>query len=117
MTSEELFEKMKGFMKLNSSMAYIIWSNPTEDHDRQTRARAVWLSYLEVQGLTRTVKTFKSIWAGGGKAVTVPTEDPLNFDLTYNPPQKPHRNAYGARGQARDVSEPSTYRSGADHAQ
>ena len=112
MNSMEFFDKAKGFLKLNPSMTYIIWSNPTEDTERQTKARAMWLDYLEEQGLVSVAKTFKSIWAGGGKAVTVPSEDPRNFDLKYHPEERPFRSAYGARGQARDISEAHTYRSG-----
>ena len=110
MNANEFFDKAKGFLKLNPSLTYVIWSNPTEDHDRQTKARALWLQYLEEQKLVSVVKTFKAIWAGGGKAVTVPTEDPRIFDLKYHPEERPFRTAYGARGQARDISEPSTYR-------
>ena len=110
MTSDEFYTKVKGYLKLNPGMTYIIWSNPTEDHDRQTRAKAMWLDYLEAKGLKHTASTWKMIWGGGGKAVTVPTEDPTIYDLTYHPVKDAPRRAYGGRGQARDISEPSTYR-------
>ena len=112
MTSDEFYTKVKGYVKLNPSMTYVIYTNPTEDHDRQTKAKAMWLDYLEAKGLKNTASTWKFIWSGGGKAVTVPTEDPMIYDLTYHPEDRPRRSAYGARGQARDISEAHTYRSG-----
>lgn len=110
MTSDELYTSAKGYLKVNLSMAYVIFSTPSEDHHRQTKARAMWLDYLEAKGLDKTAKTWKSIWAGAGKAVTVPAEDPRVFDLRYHPAQDAPRRPYEARGQARDISEPSTYR-------
>jgi hypothetical protein len=107
MTSDKFYTSAKGYLKVNPSMAYVIWSNPTEDQDRQMKARAMWLEYLEQNGLHKTAKTWKSIWAGAGKAVTVPAEDPGVFDLRYMRAEKAPRTSYGARWQARDPSEPS----------
>jgi hypothetical protein len=110
MDSQKFYDKAKSYMKLAPDATFIIWSNPTEDAERQTRARAMWLSYLEHEDLHKTAKTFKTIWGGAGKAVTVPSEDPRTFDLRYHPAQDASRRSYEARGQARDISEPATYR-------
>ena len=110
MTSEEFYTKLKGFAKINPQTMFIIESVPKEDHDRQIRARAMWLSYLDANGLKLTAKTWKAIWAGGGKAVTVPTEDPRNFDLKYHPPGDATRRASGDRWQAKPPPQPRQYR-------
>lgn len=111
MTSEEFHTKMKGFAKLNPQMMFVIESNPKEDQARQEKARASWIRYLNDNDLKNTLGTWKFVWNGGGKAITVPSEDPRNFDLKYHPASDAPRRAYGARGQARDISEPNTYRS------
>jgi len=110
MDSAKFYDKAKSYMKLAPDATFIIWSNPTEDFDRQTRARAMWLDYLEHEELHQTAKTFKAIWGGIGKAITVPSEDPRVFDLRYHPAEKGPRTSYGPRWQPRDPSEPSTYR-------
>jgi hypothetical protein len=110
MDSKKFYDKAKSYMKLAPDATFIILSNPTEDLDRQMKARAMWLDYLEHEGLNQTARTFKAIWGGAGKAVTVPSEDPRTFDLRYHPEQKASPSSYGARWQARDPSEPSTYR-------
>lgn len=110
MDSAKFYDKAKSYMKLAPDAAYIIWSNPSEDHERQKKARAMWLDYLEHEKLAITAKTFKTIWGGAGKAVTVPAEDPRVFDLRYHPEQNAPTSSYGARWRARDPSEPSTYR-------
>lgn len=107
MDSAKFYDKAKSYMKLAPDATYIIWSNPTEDHERQKKARAMWLDYLDSQGLKQTARTWKAIWAGAGKTVTVPSEDPCVFDLRYMPAEKAPRTSYGARWQARDPSEPS----------
>jgi hypothetical protein len=109
MNSEEFYTKVKGFAKLNPQMMFIIESVPKEDQARQEKARAAWLDYLAANNLKGTVSTWKFIWAGGGKAITVPAEDPRIFDLKYHPEQDAPRRAYGARWQARDPSGPNTY--------
>jgi hypothetical protein len=110
MDSRKFYEKAKGYMKMNPDATFVILSNPTEDHDRQTKARAVWLDYLEGQDLVATAKTFKSIWAGNGKAVTVPSEDPCIFDLSYHPNGDAPRRGYGGRWQANSTPQPRQYR-------
>ena len=110
MDSKKFYDKAKSYMKLAPDATFIIWSNPTEDLDRQMKARAMWLDYLDAQGLRSTSRMFKSVWGGNGKALTVPSEDPRTFDLSYHPEEKASRTSYGARWQARDPSEPSTYR-------
>ena len=110
MDSKKFYDKAKSYMKLAPDATFIIWSNATEDLDRQIKARAMWLDYLEAQRLRQTAKVCKSIWAGNGKAVTVPSEDPRTFDLSYHPAHDASRKAYEARWQPRDTSEPHTYR-------
>jgi hypothetical protein len=106
MTSDEFHASVLKFFRQNQSLAYVIYSNPTADVDRQIAARAQWLDYLESKNLTGTAKTFKAIWNGGGKAITVPTEDPTIFDLSYNG----SRTAYGARRQEKSTVTPRAYR-------
>ena len=110
MDSKKFYDKAKSYMKLAPDATYIIWSNPTEDQERQTKARAMWLDYLDAQGLRQTAKTFKSIWGGSGKAVTVPSEDPRVFDLSYHPTQDAPQSSYGSRWQARTPPQPRQYR-------
>ena len=106
MTSEEFYIKAKGFMKLNPGLTFMIESRPQSDFDRHDRARAAWISYLEGLGLRSTASTWRFIWAGGGKAVTVPTEDPGLFDLSYVPPaQNSYRKA--KEGSGRPLRDPS----------
>ena len=109
MNSEEFHTKMKGFVKIHPQMMFIIESVPKEDHARQEKARAAWVEYLTANNLRNTVSTWKFIWAGGGKAVTVPAEDPCIFDLKYHPQQDAPRKPYGARWRPRDPSEPNGY--------
>lgn len=110
MTSDEFYANVKSYIKINPSMMFIIWSNPTEAVERQTKARAMWMDYLEAQGLHTTVKVWKAIWNGEGKAVTVPSEDPHIFDLGYSSSQDTPRSSYGARRQEKSASQPRQYR-------
>jgi len=110
MDSKKFYDKAKSYMKMNPDATFIIWSNPTEDQDRQTKARAMWLDYLDAQGLRLTAKTFKSIWGGSGKAVTAPTEDPCIFDLSYHPGSDAPRTSHGAHRQSKYASPPRQYR-------
>ena len=110
MTSDEFYANLKSYVKINPSMMFVIWSNPTEAIDRQTKAKAMWLDYLEDQGLYKTAKVWKSIWGGNGKAVTVPSEDPRIFDLRYHPDQDAPRTSYGAHRQAKPTPQPRQYR-------
>jgi len=110
MDSKKFYDKAKSYMKLAPDASFIIWSNPAEDHDRQMKARAMWLDYLEHEGLLVTAKTCKSIWGGAGKAVTVPAEDPRVFDLRYHPEQDAPRSPYGGHRQSNFTSKPRQYR-------
>jgi hypothetical protein len=110
MDSRKFYDKAKNYMKMAPDATFIIWSNPSEDLDRQMKARAMWLDYLDEQGLRQTAKTFKSIWGGIGKAVTVPSEDPRTFDLSYHPAHDAPRTSYGAHRQARSAPQPRQYR-------
>lgn len=110
MTSDEFYTKVKGYMKVNPTMTYVIWTNPPEDADRQAKAKVAWLDYLRAKGLNRTASTWRMIWNGGGKAITAPTEDPCIYDLTYHPDCDAPRTSYGAHRQARDPSQPRQYR-------
>jgi len=110
MDSAKFYDKAKSYMKLAPDATYIIWSNPTEDLDRQMKARALWLDYLEAQGLRQTASTFKAIWNGIGKAVTVPSEDPRTFDLSYHPVYDGPATSYRGRWQARTPPPPKAYR-------
>jgi hypothetical protein len=110
MNSEEFHAKVKNFAKLNPQMLFIIETVPKEDHARQERARAAWLAYLTAKGLRNAAGTWKAIWAGGGKAVTTPSEDPCMFDLSYNPSGNASRTGYGGRWQERTPSPPKAYR-------
>ena len=106
MTSDEFYAKCKGFMKLNPNMTFVIETRPQSDLARQEKARSAWLDYLDRNGLRRTASTWRMIWAGGGKAVTVPTEDPTVFDLSYAPPsQNSYRTA--KEGSGRPLRDPS----------
>jgi hypothetical protein len=110
MDSKKFYDKAKSYMKLAPDATFTIWSNPTEDLDRQMKARAMWLDYLDAQGLRQTGKVFKSVWGGIGKAITVPSEDPRTFDLSYHPAHDAPRTSYRAHRQARDPSQPRQYR-------
>jgi hypothetical protein len=110
MDSKKFYDKAKSYMKLAPDATYIVWSNPTEDTERQTKARAMWLDYLDAQGLQQTASTFKAIWGGNGKAITVPSEDPRVFDLSYHPAHDAPRTSYGARWQAKTPPQPKAYR-------
>ena len=110
MKHEELHEKMKSYLKTNPQLAFVIMTSPNEDHARHNKAKVAWLAYLDANGLKKTASTWRMIWNGGGKAVTVPTEDPCIFDMKYNPDYNAPRRPYGARGRARDISEAATYR-------
>jgi hypothetical protein len=110
MDSKKFYDKAKSYMKLAPDATYIIWSTPSEDTERQSKARAMWLDYLETQGLRQTAKTFKSIWGGNGKAVIVPSEDPRVFDLSYHPAHDAPRTGYGAHRQAKPTPQPRQYR-------
>jgi hypothetical protein len=110
MDSRKFYDKAKNYMKMAPDATFIIWSNPSEDLDRQMKARAMWLDYLDEQGLRQTGKMFKSIWGGIGKAVTAPSEDPRTFDLSYHPAHDAPRTSYGAHRQARSAPQPRQYR-------
>ena len=110
MTGDEFYANVKSYTKMNPSVMFIIWSNPSENHERQTKARAIWLDYLESQGLHTTAKVWKAIWNGIGKAVTVPSEDPRIFDLSYHPNTDAPISSYGARWKARAPAHPRQYR-------
>jgi hypothetical protein len=106
MTSDEFYAKAKGFLKLNPAMTFVIETRPQTDVARHERARAQWLDYCDREGLRSTAATWRFIWAGGGKAVTVPTEDPGVFDLSYVPSEQ---NAYrkAKEGSGRPWRDPS----------
>jgi hypothetical protein len=106
MTSDEFYAKCKGFMKLNPGLTFVIETRPQSDLARQETARAAWLDYLDRNGLRKTAASWRMIWAGGGKAVTVPTENPGVFDLSYVPSEQ---NAYrkAKEGSGRPWRDPS----------
>ena len=110
MTGDEFYKNAKGYMKINSTMTYIIWSNATEDVERQEKAKLLWLNYLDAKDMRLTAKVWKSIWNGAGKAITVPSEDPRTFDLRYHPEHDTPRSSYGFHRQEKSTPKPRAYR-------
>ena len=110
MDSNKFYDKAKSYMKMNPDATFVVYSTPSENQERQTKARAMWLDYLESQSLHTTAKVWKAIWNGIGKAVTAPTEDPRIFDLGYHPNSDAPISSSAPRWKARVPAQPRQYR-------
>jgi hypothetical protein len=82
------YDRWTAWRKANGGrFNYSIATNPEpEDKQRAEKAKRLWLYYLESNGYKATASTWRNIWAGAGKGVTVPCEKPELFDPTFEYP-------------------------------
>lgn len=85
MISDDFWKKARSFAKTNPDLCFVINTNPEKGNiTREQNAYVAWVEYLESMGLKTTAATFKRIHEFGmGKALTVPTEYPGQFDSVY----------------------------------
>jgi hypothetical protein len=72
--------------------AVFVWKAHMDDAEEKKRADRVlsaWLVYLEERGHYATLRTWKFIADGGGRALTFPCEEPEIFDITYTRSERP----------------------------
>lgn len=85
MNSDDFWKKARSFAKVNPDLCFVINTNPDRENKvREENAYTQWVEYLQSMGLKTTAATFKRIHESGmGKALTVPTEYPGQFDSVY----------------------------------
>lgn len=91
--SDEFYARCKSIMKAAGG-GFIIYAKPDPaDEVRNQIAADKWLAYLASKGLDKTAAVWRQILSGGGKAITVPFEDPELFETGYvNPYPVPRWN-------------------------
>lgn len=82
------YDRWTAWRKANGGrFNYAIATNPEpEERQRSEKAKRLWLYYLESNGHKATARSWRAIWAGAGKGVTVPCEKPELFDPTFEYP-------------------------------
>lgn len=82
--SAEFYKRSRAFLLANPGMAVVIHATPAPDNAAFERhSKQAWFTYLRDKGLHSTLDTWRFILSGGGKAITVPCENPELFDPSY----------------------------------
>lgn len=79
-----IYAKMADYMSNHPGKAVAIMARPEpEDAARQKQIWERWQTYLDRAGHKKTLRAWRNHLATGGKGLTLPCEDPMDFDRIY----------------------------------